>query len=79
MELARQTGFSTANVRRGSIDDAHLAAPRPKDMSLSTERAAAILAAPLPGVRDGIARFLADRGRSLSERSLRAAARGLRA
>ena len=79
MELARQTGFSTANVRRGSIDDAHLAAPRPKDMSLSTERAAAILGAPLPGVRDGIARFLADRGRSLSERSLRAAARGLRA
>lgn len=69
LELARQAGFPTTNVRRGSIDDAKLAAPRPKDMSLSTERAAASLGRPLPGVRDGIARFLADRGRSLSERA----------
>ena len=79
MELARQTGFSTANVRRGSIDDAHLAAPRPKDMSLSTARAAAVLGAPLPGVRDGISRFLADRDRPLSVRAAAAVERGLRA
>lgn len=79
MELARQAGFSTAAVSRGSIDDAHLAASRPKDMSLSTERAAAALGAPLPGYRDGIARFLADRGRPLSERAAAAHHPGLRA
>lgn len=68
IELARQAGFSTARVTRGSIDDAHLTAARPKDMSLRTARAAAVLGAPLPGFRDGIARFLADRGRPLSAR-----------
>ncbi|HXG54555.1 MAG TPA: SDR family oxidoreductase [Vicinamibacterales bacterium] len=79
MEMARQAGFATANVRRGSIDDAHLTASRPKDMSLSTARAAAILGAPLPGFRDGIARFLADRERSLSARTATAARGSLRA
>lgn len=68
MELARQAGLATTNVQRGSIDDARLAAARPKDMSLSTARAAGVLGAPLPGIRDGIGRFLADRGRPLSAR-----------
>lgn len=68
MELARQAGFSTAQVRRGSIDDAHLAATRPKDMSLSTSRAAVVLHRPLPRAAEGIARFIADRERPLSER-----------
>jgi dTDP-4-dehydrorhamnose reductase len=77
-ELARQAGFSTANVRRGSIDDAHLEAPRPKDMSLATGKAAAVLGTPLPGCRDGIARFLRDRGRTLTER-VGAAAQRVRA
>jgi dTDP-4-dehydrorhamnose reductase len=79
MTLARQAGFSVTNVRRGSLDDAHLAAPRPKDMSLSTDRAAAVLGAPLPGCREGITRFLADRGRVLSARAPAVFRGGLRA
>jgi dTDP-4-dehydrorhamnose reductase len=76
MELARQAGLSVDNVRRGSIDDAKLAAPRPKDMSLGTERAAAVLGGPLPSAGDGIARLLADRGRGLSDRADRTAPPG---
>jgi dTDP-4-dehydrorhamnose reductase len=79
MEMARQAGFATARVTRGSIDDAHLAAPRPKDMSLSTARAAAVLGAPLPAFREGITRFLADRGKPLGARAAAASRRGLRA
>ena len=71
MELARQAGFATTSVRRGSIDDAGLAASRPKDMSLDTSRAAALLGRPMPGAREGIQRFLADRGTALSARASR--------
>jgi dTDP-4-dehydrorhamnose reductase len=77
MELAREAGFGITNVRRGSIDDAKLAAPRPKDMSLSTARAAAVIGRPLPRAAEGIARFLSDRGRPLSDRTVRAPERGL--
>jgi dTDP-4-dehydrorhamnose reductase len=79
MEMARQAAFPTDHVRRGSLDDAHLAAPRPKDMSLDTSRVASVLGAPLPGYREAIARFLGDRGRALSDRASIAARRGLRA
>jgi dTDP-4-dehydrorhamnose reductase len=75
LRLASQAGFSTANVRRGSILSASLAAPRPRDMSLSTARAAAVLGAPLPRADDSISWFLADRGKPLSVRAA-AAARG---
>jgi dTDP-4-dehydrorhamnose reductase len=75
MSMARQAGFSTARVRRGSIETAALAAPRPKDMSLSTARAASLLGGSLPTSGASIARFLADRGRPLSARAA-AAARG---
>jgi dTDP-4-dehydrorhamnose reductase len=74
MEMARRAGFSTEAVRRGSIDDAQLAAPRPKDMSLNTARAAALFGVPLPGYREGLDRFLAHRGCPLNDRA--AAARG---
>lgn len=76
MAMARQAGLGTARVARGSIDDARLAAPRPKDMSLDTTRAARVLGAPMPGIDDGIARFLADRGQPLSVRASAAPARG---
>jgi dTDP-4-dehydrorhamnose reductase len=79
MEMARQSRLATDHVTRGSIDDAHLAAPRPKDMSLSSDRAAAILGARLPGFRTGLARFLADREKPLSERAAIAASEDLRA
>lgn len=69
MEMARQAGFSTAHVTRGSIDDAHLAAPRPKDMSLRSSKMAGVLGTQMPGYADGIRRFLADRDRSLSQRA----------
>lgn len=75
MILARRAGFGVSHVTRGSIEEAHLAAPRPKDMSLSTARAAAVLGSPLPRTADGIARFLADRDRPLSERAAAAAAK----
>jgi dTDP-4-dehydrorhamnose reductase len=68
--LGRDAGFAVSNVRRGSIEGAGLAAPRPKDMSLSTARAAS------PRARDGIARFLADRNRSLGDRAAAAVPRG---
>lgn len=69
MEMARQAAFATANVTRGSIDDAHLAAPRPRDMSLRSGKMSALLGTPMPGYADGIRRFLADRERPLSERA----------
>ena len=74
MLMAGQAGFTAAHVRRGSIDAAALAAPRPKDMSLDTSRASALLGHPLPSAAEGIAAFLADRDRPLSVRA--AAARG---
>lgn len=67
-ELARQAGFSIETACRGSVDDAPLAAPRSKDMSLDSHSFERAVGRELPGVTDGISRFLADRGRSLSER-----------
>ena len=69
MRMARQAGFPVDHVRRGSIDAAALAAPRPKDMSLSTARAAGLLGSELPSASAGIERFLADRERPLSVRA----------
>jgi dTDP-4-dehydrorhamnose reductase len=68
MTMARQAGFSTTQVRRGSIEEAALLAPRPRDMSLSTARAASLLGHELPSAAAGIQRFLQDRHRPLSER-----------
>lgn len=67
--LAREAGFPMDNVRRGSIDDAPLAACRPKDMSLDCGRFQRLAAGPpLPDVLSGLRRFLGDRGRALSSR-----------
>jgi dTDP-4-dehydrorhamnose reductase len=78
MQLAREAGLAVTAVTRGSIDDAALAAPRPKDMSLNSARAAAILGFPLPGSREGVSRFLGDRGSALEARAARAVREGCR-
>lgn len=66
--MAKAAGLSLTNVRRGSIDDARLAAPRPKDMSLSSERFRRTTGVDVPGCMAGLLRFVADRGRPLSVR-----------
>jgi len=66
--LASAAGFGTANVRRGSIADAHLPAPRPKDMSLSSAKLALATGRDAPDCAAGLARFIADRGRPLEQR-----------
>jgi dTDP-4-dehydrorhamnose reductase len=66
--LAKLAGLSMESVRRGSIEDAGLAAPRPKDMSLSSERFRRLTGVDVPGCMAGLRRFLADRGRTLSAR-----------
>jgi len=66
--MAEAANLSLKNVRSGSIDDAHLVAPRPKDMSLSGERFRRITGVDAPGCLAGLLRFVADRGRSLGAR-----------
>lgn len=55
-------------ITRGSIESAPLTAPRPKDMSLDSSKAAAALGTAAPDVTAGLRRFLDDRGRPLSQR-----------
>lgn len=68
MRLAATAGFSAARVRRGSVADAGLSAPRPRDMSLSSDKLAAVLRRPAPACNAGLMRFLADRERTLEDR-----------
>lgn len=68
MRLAAASGFSTVRVSRGSIGDARLRAPRPRDMSLSSEKTDSILGYSAPGCLDGLSQFIADRGRTLEDR-----------
>lgn len=66
--LAEVAGLSLEHVRWGSVDDAPLAAARPKDMSLSSEHFRRLTGANLPGCLSGLRRFVADRHRPLSGR-----------
>lgn len=68
MRLASLAGFSTAHLNRGSIADAALAAPRPRDMSLDSGKLEAALSLRAPDCQYGIRNFLADRTRTLEER-----------
>ena len=68
MLMAEMSSFSTAAVQPGSLDEMPLAAPRPKDMSLSSARFVQLTGIEAPGSRSGLMRFLADRGRPLSTR-----------
>lgn len=47
-------GYPQANIAAASIDSAGLRAPRPKDMSLSTDKAAAFLGYVMPDVRTSL-------------------------
>ncbi len=60
MALATAAGFSGASIRRASVASFGFAAPRPRDMSLDTSRAAAILGHPLPSVAESIATLFDD-------------------
>ena len=66
--LAEEAGFSTQSVTVGSLDQAKLTAPRPKDMSLDSSRFVRETGRTLPDARDGVVRFLRDRDRPLSQR-----------
>lgn len=50
VRVADRFGYERRHVLEASVRDAHLSAARPSDMSLSTERAAGLLGAPLPDV-----------------------------
>jgi dTDP-4-dehydrorhamnose reductase len=67
-QMAKAAGLSLKNVQWGSIESAQLAAPRPKDMSLSSERFRGLTGVDVPGCMAGLRRFLADRRRPLSAR-----------
>lgn len=58
--VAGRLGFASSRVVRASIAEAHLAASRPSDMSLSTERAAALLGAALPELDASLAVLAAE-------------------
>ena len=66
--MAHLADFSMDRVRRGSIDEAHLLAPRPKDMSLDSSRFTRVTGLDLPDCVTGLRRFLQDRGLPLSRR-----------
>lgn len=67
--MASVAQISMDHVRVGSIDEAALSAPRPKDMSLCCERFQRLTGMPLPGCQEGLQRFLNDRGSLLSARA----------
>lgn len=72
MRLATAAGFSAVRVTRGSIAGTPLIAPRPRDMSLSSEKTASTLGYRAPDCGAGLSRFLADRGRALEDRVAKA-------
>lgn len=72
--MAETGGFSTEAIRPGSLDEMLLAAPRPKDTSLSSARFIQLTGMDTPDGRSGLARFFADRHRPLSARCATSAA-----
>jgi dTDP-4-dehydrorhamnose reductase len=68
LELAEAAGLSTQEVRRGRIADAALLADRPRDMSLTSRRLGELTGIGSPACRDGLRRFVGDRGTPLSAR-----------
>lgn len=55
VQVARQFGYSTDSICSISIHDARLKTPRPRDMSLSTVKAAELLGHPLPMIAKSLA------------------------
>jgi dTDP-4-dehydrorhamnose reductase len=66
LRTAEVFGLPAGKVYAASVERASLRAPRPKDMSLDVERAAALLGRRLPMVRDGLLRLrgAGDAGRA---------------
>lgn len=69
MLMAEVAGLPIDNVRQGSVETASLSAPRPKDMSLSSDRFRRLTGIEVPWCMGGLRRFVADRGRPLSVRT----------
>ena len=67
-QLADLAGFSLENVQRGTLSNANLAADRPRDMSLSSQHFCRTTGLTVPNSKEGLVRFLGDRGRPLSAR-----------
>ena len=66
--LANAEGFSMENVKPGSIVDAKMFAPRPRDISLDGKKFEQFSGLQSPSCLEGISRFLKDRELSLSSR-----------
>lgn len=60
--LAQAFGLDASLIRPGSVDAAPLKAPRPKDTSLDSRKAQALLGRALPAVAEGIRRMKERRG-----------------
>ena len=66
--MAKTAGLSFEHVTRGSFKNAPLIAPRPNEMSLSSERFETATGISVPDCLTGLRRFLADRAVPLSQR-----------
>ena len=67
LRLAEVFGVSPAGIHAASVEDFSFKAPRPKDMSLSSQKAVEFLGIPMPTLREGLCRL-----RSLGEQPHRA-------
>lgn len=67
--MAEMAGFSIDRAQSGSLAGASLAAPRAKDTSLDCGRFREWTGETLPDCRAGLARFLADKNLSLTQRT----------
>ena len=65
--LAEAAGFSLRHVQWGTLKDAPLIAPRPRDMSLDSGKFCRTTGLDVPGCTEGVQRFLRDRGHPLSQ------------
>ena len=79
LRLARMAGLSVQHVRRGSLKDASLAAPRPRDMSLDSWHFCRLTGVDVPRCEEGLVRFLEDRHQLLSQRFSDARSQNLQA
>jgi dTDP-4-dehydrorhamnose reductase len=58
LHLAKRLSLDASSAEPGLIDDAHLKAIRPKDMSLSTQRITELLDRPMPSLNDSLEALL---------------------
>lgn len=58
--IANAYGLPTTSIRRGSVAEAHLAAPRPRDMSLSTTRVQSLLGHAMPTIGESLRKLVTE-------------------